>query len=118
MINRDLVAVMGLVAAVAILGGTLSQTMNQFTIYVNENQILKEENARLQKEIEELQNNIQTPVKQEKTEAESLLEQKIKEWKKFEHESVYNEIKEYDAGAYKKWEDEYDITMKPIKMEG
>ena len=76
-------AVMGLVAAVAILGGTLSQTMNQFTIYVNENQILKEENARLQEQIEELKNNIQAPVKQEKTvtksEAESLLVEKLEE---------------------------------------
>lgn len=58
MINRDLVAVLGLVAAVAIMGGALTNTVNQFSFFSEENENLKQQNQIIESQNKQLGSKI------------------------------------------------------------
>ena len=74
MINRDLVAVVGLVAAVGIMGGVLTNTVYQFTFMIQENEILKDKAKRLEAENDALRQQIENL--QEEVNAALLLQVK------------------------------------------
>ena len=74
MLNKDVAAVIGLVAAIAILGGAFTHTLYQFTFFLQENESLKERNELLENQNKQLQATIQ---KLESEVSKSISNQKV-----------------------------------------